>query len=171
MPPTTTKFRVGRGLSEELPSRYIDGFIWFATDTGKLYIDSSRDGIITRTLINPEVDWSQIENKPVNLACIYYNTTAGWNEQITLRSELNAMYVYTDGYVENNVNIPRIKIGDGTSYLIDMPFLDSELISVINEHIADASIHVSMSDREFWNNKVRAYYSDVQNDTLVFTTQ
>ena len=34
------KFKVGRGKQEDLPTKYIDGFIWFTTDTGKLYIDA-----------------------------------------------------------------------------------------------------------------------------------
>ena len=57
------------------------------------------------------------------------------------------------------------KIGDGTSYLIDMPFNDD----VMSRHVADSVIHISSTERTFWNNKVTCYL-DVNNlENLVFS--
>lgn len=164
------KFKVGRGKQEDLPPKYIDGFIWFATDTGKLYIDAPINGTLERTLINPETDWSQITNKPENLTKIFYNTKEGWNNQQGLIAEKNVLYVYTNALEENGKIIPDFKIGDGSSYLIDIPFITATTIEKLNEHINNSTIHISEADRIRWDNKVRAYHSTVDEENLVFTT-
>lgn len=165
------KFKVGRGKQEDLPIKYIDGFIWFATDTGKLYIDAPVDGTLERTLINPEADWSQIQNKPEDIPSIYYNTVEGWANQSNLIGKRNALYVYTDAYMIDGKVAPDIKIGDGSSYLIDTPYLSSaDIRKQLEDHINDNSIHVTAEEKEFWNNKVRAYHSTIQDETIVFTT-
>ena len=164
------KFKVGRGNQEDLPPKYIDGFIWFAVDTGKLYIDAPIHGTLERTLINPDVDWSQIENRPEDLAQIYYNTTEGWNSQQGLIGKRNALYIYTDAVEEDGKNIPNFKIGDGSSYLIDSPFITTMVMKDLIDHTSDTTAHVSQSDRERWDNKVRAYHSPVDAENLIFTT-
>lgn len=164
------KFKIGRGKQEDLPPKYIDGFIWFATDTGKLFIDAPVNGTLQRTLINPEVDWSQITNKPENIVKIFYNTKEGWNSQAGLIGQANALYVYTNASEEDGKNIPSFKIGDGSSYLIDIPFIASANIKALEDHTHDMTIHVSQADRLRWDNKVRAYHSEVDEENLVFTT-
>ncbi len=164
------KFKVGRGKQENLPTKYIDGFIWFTTDTGKLYIDAPINGTLERTLVNPDVDWTQITNRPENLTKIFYNTVEGWGSQTGLIGEKNALYVYTDALEEDGKNIPNFKIGDGTSYLIDSPFITATVMEELNKHIRDTTVHVSQSDRDRWDNKVRTYRSSVDEENLVFTT-
>lgn len=164
------KLKVGRGKQEDLPPKYIDGFIWFATDTGKLYIDAPVNGTLERTLINPEVDWSQITNKPENIAKIFYNTKEGWGNQAGLIGEKNALYVYTNASEIDGQNIPDFKIGDGSSYLIDIPFITASAIKTLDDHIKNTTIHVAEADRIRWDNKVRAYHSTVDEENLVFTT-
>ena len=39
------------------------------------------------------------------------------------------------------------------------------------DHINNNDIHVTLEEKEFWNNKVRAYYSQVEDETIVFTTE
>lgn len=97
------------------------------------------------------------------------NTTATWNEYPQLISKLNCIYVYTDHFIYNDKTIPAIKIGDGTSYLIDMPFVDEYMADVVN-HITNTTIHTSAAEKEFWNNKVRCYLSPEDLESLVFTT-
>lgn len=56
---------------------------------------------------------------------IQYDTTANWNAQLELIAQRGTFYVYSDHSVDENDNpVPGIKIGDGSSYLIDMPFVD-----------------------------------------------
>ena len=97
---------------------------------------------------------------------IYYNTTAGWAEQTTLISERGAIYIWSDYRQNDNTDIPGIKIGDGLAYVLDLPFIDADLV----EHIQDIDIHVSLEEKAFWNDKVRCFIDANENETLVFTT-
>ena len=99
---------------------------------------------------------------------ILYATTATWNSRPDLISSRGCIYIYSD-YRQNEQgqNIAAMKVGDGLAYLIDMPFIDS----LLYEHIADNIRHITQQEREFWNDKVRCYMSDVQDDILIFTTE
>lgn len=62
-----------RGLSDNLPETIADGVIYFATDTGKLYIDIAGN---ERLEINPNSDWNAssgnaaIANKPTGATVV-----------------------------------------------------------------------------------------------------
>ena len=94
---------------------------------------------------------------------VYYDTKAGWNAQDTLISQEHAIYVYTDYKTVGNVTYQGIKIGDGTSYLIDLPFLDAEL----QAHLQNNTIHITSSERAAWNSKVGV---SVSGENLIFAT-
>ena len=133
------------------------------------------DSTISSTSVNP------VENRAIYAAIaaavqstelhrpeVYFNTTAGWAAQGSLVSEANTLYIYTDYQQDSEGNdIPGIKIGDGNAYLVDKPFLDT----VYYEHVNDTDIHITAEEREFWNNKVRCYYSPTNDETVIFTTQ
>ena len=97
---------------------------------------------------------------------VLYATTATWNSQPQLVSAQGFIYIYAD-YRQNEqgINIPAMKVGDGNAYLIDLPFTDE----LLYDHIADNVRHITQEEREFWNNKVRCYASEIQDDTLIFT--
>lgn len=93
---------------------------------------------------------------------IYYDTEEHWNSKRLIIAEYKAIYVYSNySYIEddegNRVPVPAIKIGDGTSYLIDMPFVGQDIRDALLEHIDNTTIHITSSEREFWNNKVSAF--------------
>lgn len=97
----------------------------------------------------------------------YFDTTENWATKGMEVSEKNAVYVYTDrGKTKDGRDIAGIKIGDGLAYIVDLPFTDEAFI----EHINDKTIHITQEEREFWNNKNRAYVSPAQAETLVLTT-
>lgn len=97
---------------------------------------------------------------------VQYDTTAGWNAQLTLVAAANTLYVYTDHILtETGYYLPGFKIGDGNAYLIDIPFADSP----IDEHMADSEIHITQEEREFWNSKERCYVDASAPETLIFT--
>jgi len=98
---------------------------------------------------------------------VLYATTATWNSKPQLISEAGYIYIYSD-YRQNlqGDNIASMKVGDGTSYLIDMPFTDDLLYA----HLANSDIHITPEEREFWNNKVRCYIDPINEHRLVFTT-
>ena len=93
-------------------------------------------------------------------------TTAEWNEQNTLVSQAGVMYVYTDHKTSSSGEpVPAYKIGDGNTYLIDLPFSDD----ILTEHINNTTVHITAEERTFWNNKVTAYYTD--SERLVLTKE
>lgn len=109
------------------------------------------------TSIVENYDYDQLINKPIES-----DTTEGWNSQPSLVAKEGHLYFYTDYMTVGGVNISGVKIGDGTSYLIDLPFLDDKF----QEHIGDSIVHITQAEREFWNNKNRAY---VTGEKLILT--
>lgn len=96
---------------------------------------------------------------------VLFDTTAGWSAQTSLVSKTNTLYIYTDHQTDSQGNpVAGIKAGDGNAYVVDLPFTDA----IATEHIADTTRHVTASERNFWNNKVRCYYAS--GDELIFTT-
>ena len=172
-----------RGNLANLPEQIKDGFIYFTKDKKGLYIDADGE----RKRVNPPADWNEtdpdlpsyIVNKPTTIAGygitdaakIYYNTTAGWAAQITRVSEEGAIYVYSDNStIEKDgetINVPAIKIGDGLAYVVDLPFSQDQ--SII-DHINNDEIHITTTDREFWNNKCSVDATDISNERLILTT-
>ena len=148
------KIKFLRGTSGEYTVAKKDNdTFYFTTDNGKLYIGDK------------EVSGG---------AAIHYGTTAYWNSQSTLIGENNHIYVYTD-YTTITSNgeiksVPNIKIGDGNAYLIDNPFITTSVEQLINLHINDTTQHITAEERAMWNDKVRCYLSENNNETIVFTT-
>lgn len=109
----------------------------------------------------------------LGLRGIYYNTKAGWNAQSSLIAEEGAIYIYKDYSTisegEGTKDVPALKIGDGTSYLIDMPIVNGDIADMLLEHINNAVIHVTSDDKTFWNNKSSAYLQPNTDETLVLS--
>lgn len=98
---------------------------------------------------------------------VLYASTATWNSKPQLISEAGYIYIYSDYRQDSQGrNIASMKVGDGASYLIDMPFTDDLLYA----HLANSDIHITPEEREFWNNKVRCYIDPINEHRLVFTT-
>lgn len=100
---------------------------------------------------------------------IRYGTTAEWNSQADLISELNVIYVYTDYQTVNGQNMPGIKFGDGLAYLIDLPIIGGNTAMLTN-HVNDNSVHLVNGERSFWNDKVSCFLSPTDSEELIFTT-
>ena len=97
---------------------------------------------------------SRIQNKR--------DTTLHWNQArgfIPLAGEVIIYIDYktirkeVDGEMKN-VFVPGVKIGDGQTYVQDLPFVDTELRDKIMEHINNENIHVTLQEKLFWNNKL-----------------
>ena len=112
--------------------------------------------------INDKIDTTK-EN------AIISKTTAEWDSQPTLRSQLNTIYVYTDKFeLKDGTKVAGIKIGDGNAYLIDKPFISDYLAQVLMEHMADNDRHIRDGERATWHNKITCG-DDITNETLIFT--
>lgn len=105
-----------------------------------------------------------------NYSSIYYDTQENWDSDRTIIAERNAVYVYTNHSYDGDKALPAIKIGDGSSYLIDMPYIGDDIMKILIDHINDTSIHVTAQEKQFWNNKVSAYVDRENIENLVFTT-
>ena len=101
------------------------------------------------------------------------DTTANWYSNISFIPLAGEAIIYTDyeSKTENGdtVLIPGIKIGDGKTYGVDLPFVGDDIRDEIMAHIADGSLHVTSIERMFWNNKINVNDSqEVINGVLVF---
>lgn len=115
---------------------------------------SQYDALIKQYIIDTEIDK------------VLYDSTASWNSQPQLVSQVGYIYIYSD-YKQDGEgnNIPGIKVGDGNAYLIDLPFSTK----LIDEHIANAIIHITQAERDFWNNKVTCYIDENNITRLIFS--
>lgn len=114
--------------------------------------------------------WSKITNIDKNKLNFYSDTVEGWKSKIHYVAEQNTMYIYID-YKKNedqDFYIPGIKLGDGKTYLIDLPFLNninSDIDKQILQHVKNKDIHITSQQRLFWNNKLNL---KMDNENLVF---
>lgn len=100
------------------------------------------------------------------------DTTANWNATPQLVAAAGTLYVYTDHAFDGEGNpLPGFKVGDGNAYLIDIPFADTALQERVDEHISDTEVHITQTERDFWNNKERCFTDDSDPETLIFTKE
>lgn len=100
-----------------------------------------------------------------------------WNKAIGFIPLAGEVIVYTDyKQIEKEIDgeltsifIPGVKVGDGKTYVQDLPFVDTELRDTIMNHINSQDIHVSLQEKLFWNNKLNVDDdSEVVEAALVF---
>lgn len=110
-----------------------------------------------------------------DLYLVSENTTAGWNSNPMYLPKKGEICVYTDYTTVTDdqgrtITYPEIKIGDGNSYLIDLPLASASaryfLMNKLQEHIDDTSVHIQPGERQFWNNKLNY---DVSGEDLILT--
>lgn len=89
------------------------------------------------------------------------------------QSKRNYIYVVTDYYTDSNgVNHPAIKIGDGNSYVGDLPYITADnagTTETLMQHINDNIRHITQAERVRWNDSV--VRSDVEDGKLIFYKQ
>lgn len=86
---------------------------------------------------------------------IITKTTAEWNATPTRLSQKNTIYVYSDSREEGGEYIPRLKVGDGTTYIVDLPF---------------TTMSITQDDIDAWNSKsTLEVMADEDTETLIFT--
>lgn len=118
--------------------------------------------------------WRKLKNNLSNKMIYYSKKKADWDANRDLVSQKDALYIYSDyKLIEQDgkqIYMPGIKIGDGTSYLIDLPFANqnknSEIEDLLLDHINNRIVHISAEQRDFWNNKLNLSLTP-QSQTLV----
>ena len=84
--------------------------------------------------------------------------TANWNQARGFIPLDGEVIIYEDyKVIEQNVNgqeqlvpVPGIKIGDGRTYVQDLPFIDGDLHQNLMEHINNSDIHVTIQEKLFF---------------------
>lgn len=118
--------------------------------------------------------WGKLKNNLNNKIVYYSRTKDEWNADASLIAQKDVLYIYSDYKIiqkdGKQILLPGLKIGDGMSYLIDMPFVnstDSGIEQLILDHINNNVIHISAAERNFWNNKLNYSFNEQsQNLTL-----
>lgn len=139
-----------------------------------ILIEKDYNKLVNRPSINSVELIGAMNARDLGLGNVYYDTNANWNVQPRLVAEESVIYIYSDAfYVEdeagNRTPIAGIKIGDGTSYLIDMPFVSEAMSSTIIRHITNDTVHITAAEREFWNNKISSYLDSENSELLVLS--
>ena len=116
--------------------------------------------------------WGKLKNNLNNRLIYQSKKKQEWDSDISKISQKNVLYIYSDYKTiqkdGQQILLPGIKIGDGKSYLIDIPFLNdtnNEIEQMVLDHINNDVIHIQSGERDFWNNKLN-YSLDKQNLTL-----
>lgn len=120
-------------------------------DLDDVLIDNPNDGDVL--IYNSSQNYWINSVFPSNIAKILVATEEQWNLHPQMIAEANTLYIYTNHDMVDGQPIPAMKVGDGTSYLIDMAFI-TDHASEILDHINNTSIHVTLAEKAFWNNKV-----------------
>ena len=119
-------------------------------------------------------DYEKLKNKPsingvvligdktsVDLNIVSENTESGWAGTPTYVPKNGEICLYTD--------TGKIKIGDGSVCLVDLPFIGEAAVDEVKEllrkHIEDRNIHVTQEEKNFWNAKLNY---DVNGEILTF---
>lgn len=157
------KLKIGDGITPWNNLSYL-------TDVNtKIIVDNPQEGEV----LTYNAAANKWENKKLEFSNIMSGTTEYWNNKPQLIPKKDTIIIYTDYQSKeeegNIINIPGIKIADGSAFLIDQPFVDEDIRKVINSHINNSDIHITPQEREFWNNKVRCYLDTLEQDNIIFT--
>ena len=122
--------------------------------------------------------WKKLKHDFNNRMVYYSKKKNEWNADRDIIAEKDALYIYSDYKTiqkdGQQILIPGLKIGDGISYLIDIPFVNdnSEFEDLLLDHINNRIIHVSLNDRDFWNNKLNLVdLVDLQDENLILNRE
>lgn len=107
---------------------------------------------------------------------ILVGTTAEWQARYNYVAPSETIIVYTNhGTITNNnttITVPAIKIADGSTPVVDLPFVGDDVAAAIrselNDHINDNIKHITAAERTYWNNKINCE-DTVNNHNLVLT--
>lgn len=97
-----------------------------------------------------------------------YNSTNYWNtKKKKYIPKRGTIIVYSDAGKDLDGNpIPKIKIADGTTYVVDLPFINDTEEEII-KHVNDKTIHVTPEEKELWNSGITLSANDNEEMLIV----
>lgn len=110
------------------------------------------NGVVNGNITSSGIMSGEIQKGSGSVVEVISKTVAEWRAVPQTMSKKNCIYVYSDYRIENGVKIPRIKIGDGMSYVADLPF---------------STMSITEEDIEKWNDHVSVYV-DEDNNNMIF---
>ena len=154
-------------ITHSLNAEVSSSFIYAISPTARIDSLSNGNYLIT---ITDKLGTTAAEIPGIS-SFIKIGTREQWRAQPSFVSEAGVLYIYSNYKTkeENDqiIYIPGIKIGDGVTYIEDLPFLNEDIEGRVYQHISNNVAHISSEERTFWNNKVRCYNDD---ENLIFTT-
>ena len=140
------------------------GEMSYVSDTGRCKVGDGKTHWLDLPFFALETDIEDADS-------IVMKPESAWRngaDRVISKKGMIYIYTYNEGQMPKP---PKIKIGDGKAYIIDLPFITDQLQDRIDMHIANMNMHVSPTDRAFWNNKLNMPLSEVTNNTLFFNRQ
>ena len=97
-----------------------------------------------------------------DLNIVSENTAEGWGSNPAYIPKYGEICLYSD--------TGKIKIGDGSVPIVDLPYVGSQdnqaIMNALTKHVENKVIHVTAEEKAFWNAKLNY---DVSGETLTFT--
>ena len=119
----------------------------------------------------PVIDLPFIDANSINGVNIQVKTVEEWNNNLNYTPFAGEIDIYLNyKYIiknETQIGVSGIKIGDGNSYLVDLPFL-GEVEEIFYDHINNNTVHITAEERQFWNNKLNCE-NQIIEETLFLT--
>lgn len=166
-------FSQALGYSSQTLSADMYSFVWNGDDTRAIgdYYSSNGKGSFN---INPKDGLSGFWIGTASMASllaqkqdnIVFGSTQEWGSDLNFVPAEGQIVIWTDKDTvvssvqgtEISIDIPGIKIGDGSAYNVDLPFVGDDIaiktLSALYQHVADQSCHLSSGERDSWNHKI-----------------
>lgn len=148
------------------------------TDFGSVQTitEANYENLINKPRINNVELVGALTAEDLGLSIVLYDTTANWEAQPPFTTLAGAIYIYSDAYfiedeAGNKTPIAGLKIGDGTSQLASLPFINENVTALIISHITNTDIHVSLEEKRIWDSKVSVSIDRYDHENLVFTNE
>lgn len=122
--------------------------------------DSAYEIAVENGFVGTEAEWLESLK---GSGTVLSDTIEGWNSKAQEISVKDTIYVYTNYQIVDGKNVPGLKIGDGTTTINELPFIDE----IYAQHIENTEIHLSSADRIKLANSVMIDLNATQ-ETLIF---
>ena len=87
-----------------------------------------------------------------------HDTEANWNSHLSFIPDKSEIIIYDK---DDNYNYPRVKIGDGVTTIVALPFIDDNALTSVNNLQTEVNNIKALTSDEAINTKVNAVIQDI----------